>query len=164
MNTPPAGLIKIPPSPFIAPEPERVPDVSVNSPLAVMSPEPVNVPPLIVRLEVVVDAVAMESEPPEIVKGSVDVKLLMESEVASECTTSAGMLIVTSSVDPGTLFVSQFVGVSQLLSPATPVHVTLESNVLGSIHSSFGRHDCDRLTFSFRRTTTGRLNIATASK
>ncbi len=60
------------------------------------------------------------------------------------------MLIVTSSVDVGTLSVFQFATESQLLSPAPPVHVMAESSVLGSIHSIRGRHDFDRFELPVR--------------
>ena len=60
------------------------------------------------------------------------------------------MSIVTSSADPGMLFVSQFAAVSQLLSPPPPVQITTESRVLDSIHSIRGRLDIDRTRLPVR--------------
>ena len=78
--------------------------------------------------------------------------------------TFAAMLIVTSSPDPGTLSVLQFAAVSQLLSPPPPVQDTAESSVLGSIHSSCGRHDFDCFGLGFECDRNGSASMAMTSK
>ena len=81
-------------------------------------------PPITLSGPLVEEADAIESVPPEIVSGWVEVRLLMESVTASECSTFAAMSIVTSSPEPGSAFVLQFAGLSQLLSPPSPVQRT----------------------------------------
>ena len=109
-----------------------------------MAPGSFRVPPLIVKVDEVVNADAIESVPPLIVNGPVDVRLLIVSVTLFEWTTSAHVLMVTSSPKPGRLLVFQFPGVSQLLSWAFPVQDTLDKRVRSSIHSSWGRYEVER--------------------
>jgi len=111
----------------------------------------------------IVDAEAIESVPPAIDSGCVDVRLLIVSVKPTEWTTFALVLIVTSSAEPGTLCVSQFAGVSQLLSPPPPVQKTAESSVLPSMHSTQGRQDLDRDRLPVRRNPEWYWRIAIAS-
>ena len=106
-----------------------------------MAPGSFSVPPLIVKVDEVVNADAIESVPPLIVNGPVDVRLLIVSVTLFEWTTSVDVSMVTSSPMPGRLSVLQFPGVSQLLSWAFPVQVTLDKRVRSSIHSSRGRYE-----------------------
>ena len=140
-----ASLVSaMPPLAVIAPDPLSVPPVIVSKPVTVMAPLTVSVPPEIVRPPPIVDAEAIDSVPPLIDSGPVVVKLLIVSVTSFGWTTAAVVSIVTSALDPGTLSVLQFPGVSQLSSPASPVQVTAESRVRPSIHSSRGREYLDR--------------------
>ena len=164
LKLPPVGLIAIPPLAFKSLAPESVPAVRVTSPLTVTLPVPVSVPPVIESVLLIVEAAAIESVPPEMVRGSVEVRLLIESVTSFECTILAAILIVTSSLAPGTLSVLQLDAVSQLLSPAAPVQLTAESRVLGSIDSIRGRKDFDCLGLWYRCMGNARVRIAIASR
>ena len=137
----------MPPLAVTAPEPEIVPLLRVARPLTVTSPVPVSVPP-------------PDRQGPADRRGRGDreraaqdrqrfrrVRLLIESVTLSEWTTFAG--------DVDRDVISRYrdaVGapvpaLSQLLSPASPVHDTAESSVLGSIHSSRGPARFRRIEF-----------------
>src|SRR5262245_27978335 len=125
-NVCPPGLISIPPLDVMVPEPPIVPAVSVIKPLTVRSPAPDSVPPVIVSVLWIEELAAIEIVPPERAIGWLEVRLWTESTALVECLTFAAMLIVTSSAAAGILPVLQLPGVSQLLSPAWPVHDTAD--------------------------------------
>jgi hypothetical protein len=122
----------------------------VSVPPTAKLPFAVNVPPLIVIVLVVDDALAIAKDPAVNVSGSVEVRLLIESATLLEWTMFAAMLIVTSSVEVGTAVGLQFPGVSQLLSPASPVQETAVNRALHSSWSNASLFNLDRILLSRR--------------